>query len=41
MGKLVLTAVGRYTINLANQQVSEEGTVLLLQGIKFFLLQVD
>ena len=40
MGKLVLTPVGRYTINLANQQLSEEGTVLLLQGIHF-LLQVD
>lgn len=40
MGKIALTAVGRYTINLANQQLSEEGTVLLLQEIHF-LLQVD
>lgn len=37
MGKLALTAVGRYTINLANRQLSEEGTVLLLQGINFLL----
>lgn len=40
VGKLALTAVGRYTINLANQQLSQEGNVLLLRGTHF-LLQVD
>lgn len=35
-----LAAAGRYTINLANQQLSEEGSLLLLQGINFFCIRL-